>query len=101
MKITLSCLIAFIFLLTMAEAKEPRAVSSSTQMIVVTTDSWASPQGTLRRYDRERPGNPWQPIGAPIIVMVGNAGLGWGTGVLKPPARDARDRLERDPVKKE
>ncbi len=101
MKITLSCLITLIFLLAMAQAKEPRVFSSSTQMIVVTTDSWDSPQGTLRRYERERPGNPWQPIGAPIIVMVGNAGLGWGTGVLKPPARDASDRLERDPVKKE
>jgi hypothetical protein len=101
MKITLSCLIAFMFLLAMAQAKEPRAFSSSTQMIVVTTDSWDSPQGTLRRYERERPGNPWQPIGAPITVMVGNAGLGWGTGVLKPPKQDVRDRLERDPVKKE
>jgi D-alanyl-D-alanine dipeptidase len=101
MKITLSCLITLSFQLAMAQAKEPRAFSSSTQMIVVTTDSWDSPQGTLRRYERERPGNPWQPIGAPIIVMVGNAGLGWGTGVLKPPARDASDRLERDPVKKE
>jgi hypothetical protein len=101
MKITLNCLIAFIFLLSMAQAKEPRAFSSSTQMIVVTTDSWDSPQGALRRYERERPGNPWQPIGAPITVMVGNAGLGWGTGVLKPPKQDASDRLERDPVKKE
>jgi hypothetical protein len=100
MKIILSCLIASLFP-TLARAKEPHAFSSSTQMIVVTTDSWDSPQGTLRRYERERPGNPWQPIGEPITVMVGNAGLGWGTGVLKPPARDASDRLEHDPVKKE
>lgn len=100
MKIILSCLIASL-LPTLARAKEPYTFYSSTQMIVVTTDSWDSPQGTLRRYERERPGNPWKAIGQPITVMVGKNGLGWGAGLLKPPARDASDRLERDPVKKE
>jgi D-alanyl-D-alanine dipeptidase len=84
MKNIFTCLIAPIFLLTMAQAKEPRAFSASTQMIVVTTDSWDSPQGTLRRYERERPGNPWQSVGEPVTVMVGKTGLGWGTGLLKP-----------------
>lgn len=100
MKIILSCLIASL-LPTLARAKEPYAFSSSTQMIVVTTDSWDSPQGTLRRYERERPGNSWKAIGQPITVMVGKNGLGWGTGVLKPPARDAHDPMDNDPVKKE
>lgn len=81
--------------LTMAEAKEPRAFSSSTQMIVVTTDSWDSPQGTLRRYERERPGNPWHAVGGPITVMIGKTGLAWGTGLLAPP------REASDPIKKE
>jgi L,D-peptidoglycan transpeptidase YkuD (ErfK/YbiS/YcfS/YnhG family) len=94
------CLIAVILPMTVAQAKEPRAFSSSTQMIVVTTDSWDSPQGTLRRYERERPGNPWQAVGQPITVMVGKNGLGWGAGVLKPPARDVHDPIN-DPVKKE
>lgn len=101
MKNILICLIAAVLLLTMAEAKEPRAFSSSTEMIVVTTNSWDSPQGTLRRYERERPRNPWQPVGEPIIVMVGKNGLGWGTGALKPPARDTHDSMNNDPVKKE
>jgi hypothetical protein len=100
MKIILSCLIASL-LPTLARAKEPHAFSSSTQMIVVTTDSWDSPQGTLRRYERERPGNPWKAIGQPITVMVGKNGLGWGAGLLKPPARDAHDPMDNDPVKKE
>jgi len=90
-----SILIAVIFLLTMAEAKGPRAFSSSTQMIVVTTDSWDSPQGTLQRYERERPGNPWRAVGVPVTVMIGKSGLGWGTGLLAPP------REANDPVKKE
>jgi L,D-peptidoglycan transpeptidase YkuD (ErfK/YbiS/YcfS/YnhG family) len=95
MKIILSCLIASL-LPGLAQAKEPRAFSSSTQMIVVTTDSWDSPQGTLRRYERKQPGNPWQAVDEPITVMVGKTGLGWGTGVLKPSPREASD-----PVKKE
>jgi hypothetical protein len=101
MKSTLICLITAIFLSITALAKEPRAFSSSTQMIVVTTDSWDSPQGTLRRYERERPGNPWQAVGQPITVMVGKNGMGWGAGLLKPPARDAHDPMNNDPVKKE
>jgi D-alanyl-D-alanine dipeptidase len=96
MKIILICFIASIFLLTNAQAKEPRAFSHSTEVVVVTTDSWDSPQGTLRRYERERPGNPWQAVGEPTTVMVGKTGLGWGAGLLNPPARDSSD-----PVKKE
>lgn len=101
MKSILICLIAVIFLLTTAQAKEPRAFSRSTQIIVVTTDSWDSPQGTVRRYERKHPGNPWQAVGEPITVMVGKSGLGWGTGLLNPPARDAHDPMNNDPVKKE
>lgn len=96
MKNIFGCLIVSIFLLTVIQAKEPRAFSSSTQMIVVTTDSWDSPQGTLRRYERERPGNPWQPVGKPITVMVGKTGLGWGTGLLKPPAQHTGDPLKKE-----
>jgi len=101
MKSILVCLIVSIFIFTPAIAKEPRAFSSSTQMIVVTTDTWDSPQGTLRRYERERPGNPWQPVGPPITVMIGKTGLGWGTGLLNPPTRHTSDLEKNDPVKKE
>jgi hypothetical protein len=101
MKIILNSFISAIFLLTMAEAKEPRALSSSTQMIVVTRDSWDSPQGTLRRYERQRSGHPWHAVGGPIAVMIGKSGLGWGTGLLKPPKQGVRDPMDKDPVKKE
>jgi L,D-peptidoglycan transpeptidase YkuD (ErfK/YbiS/YcfS/YnhG family) len=101
MKTILNCLIVSIFFLTVTQAKEPGAFSHSTQMIAVTTNSWDSPQGTLRRYERERPGNPWHAVGEPIAVMVGKSGLGWGTGILTSPARDAHGSLKNDPVKKE
>ncbi|HEX3093581.1 MAG TPA: hypothetical protein VHW72_13205 [Candidatus Angelobacter sp.] len=95
MKFISSVLIVSLSLFNVTQAKEPGAFSHSAQMIVVTTDSWDSPQGMLRRYERERPGNPWQPVGQPITVMVGKSGLGWGTGLLTPP------RESSDPVKKE
>ena len=101
MKSILLCIIVSVFIFTAVEAKEPRAFSSSTQMIVVTTDTWDSPQGMLRRYEREHPGNPWQPVGPPITVMVGKTGLGWGKGLLNPPTRPASDLKKADPVKKE
>ncbi|HEX9255760.1 MAG TPA: hypothetical protein VF938_09445, partial [Candidatus Angelobacter sp.] len=96
MKIILSCLITSLFYPAMVQAKEPGAFSHSTEMIVVTTEGWDSPQGTLRRYERARPGNSWQAVGQPITVMVGKNGLGWGTGALTSPAPDVGD-----PVKKE
>jgi D-alanyl-D-alanine dipeptidase len=95
MKTILSCFIVSIFFLTVTQAKEPSAFSHSTEMVVVTADSWNSLQATLRRYERERPGNPWQAVGQPITVMIGKNGLGWGTGLLAPP------REASDPVKKE
>lgn len=101
MKSILVGLIVSVIFFTAAEAKEPHAFSASTQMIVVTTNTWDSPQGTLRRYEREHPGNSWQPVGLPITLMVGKTGLGWGTGLLKPPAPDTHDPMNNDPVKKE
>ena len=96
MKFIASCLIASVLFLSMVQAKEPRALSSSTEIVVVTTASWNSPQGTLRRYERELPGNPWKAVGQPVTVMVGKTGLAWGTGVINPPSPDTGD-----PVKKE
>ena len=101
MKSILLCLIVSVFIFTAAIAKEPRAFYSSTQMIVVTTDTWDSPQGTLRRYERKHPGNSWQPVGLPITVMVGKSGLGWGMGSFNPLARHTNDLEKNDPVKKE
>ena len=96
MKTFLASLIALLLLLTIAQAKEPPAFSHSTEIVVVTTDTWDSPQGTLRRYERERPGNPWNPVGEPITVMVGKTGLGWGRGVLTPKSHDAGDPMKKE-----
>jgi hypothetical protein len=98
MKTLFSVLVAALFLPAIAQAKEPQAFSHSTQIVVVTTDNWNAPQGMLRHYEREHPGNPWKVVGEPFAVMVGKTGLGWGSGVL---TLDPSSRNASDPVKKE
>ena len=51
------------------------------QVIVVTTASWNSKEGTLQRYERVD-GN-WKKTGDAVQVMVGKNGLGWGRGKHK------------------
>ena len=52
---------------------------SKTQLVTVVTDDWNRFQGTLRRYERA-PGQGWQPVAAPIDVVLGREGYGWGRG---------------------
>ncbi|HET9180607.1 MAG TPA: L,D-transpeptidase family protein [Candidatus Angelobacter sp.] len=79
-------------------AKEPPALRSSTEMVLVTTAGWNSPEGMLQRYERSRPGEHWKAVGEPFAVMVGKTGLGWGTGLA---TIGDRFRQPGDPVKKE
>jgi len=81
-----------------ADAKEPVAFRHSTEMVVVTTSDWNASAATLQRYQREQPKKPWQAVGAPITVVVGKNGLGWGSGLL--PIHSSLLQAS-DPVKKE
>jgi D-alanyl-D-alanine dipeptidase len=57
------------------------SATGSTQLVVVTTAGWDTTAGTLQRYERETAREPWRPIGGAVPVMVGRAGLAWGTDV--------------------
>jgi L,D-peptidoglycan transpeptidase YkuD (ErfK/YbiS/YcfS/YnhG family) len=70
---------AFFILLALAVAA-PWA--GARQLVVVTTPSWSSTTGTLRRYARADPTAAWKPVGAAVPVVVGKKGLGWGDGPL-------------------
>jgi D-alanyl-D-alanine dipeptidase len=82
-----------------ANAGEPSALATSTQIIVVTTPDWNAQEGHLQRYERVSSHKKWQAVGEPISVVVGKSGLGWGTGVVA--TDDAKIRAASDPVKKE
>jgi len=75
------------------------ALARATQMIVVTTSDWNAVEGRLRRYERTTEHATWRPVGAPISIVVGRNGLGWGIGVT--PTDGAKVRNAADPVKKE
>ena len=77
-------------------AREPKAIRSSTELLVVTTADWNDVQGTLQRYERTSAGEKWKPVGEQITVVVGKNGLGWGSGIDSTELREPAD-----PVKKE
>lgn len=100
MKISVYVLAALICLVTGAQsyARQRDPMRSSTEMVVVTTSDWNSPQGMLRRYERSAAGKKWKPAGEPITVMIGKNGLAWGTGIVQLRQQAAGST---DPVKKE
>ena len=65
----------------------------SGQLIVVTTESWEATSGSLQRFERVE-GN-WVPVSDLIPVVVGRAGLGWGTG-LHPEQTNGPTKQEGD-----
>lgn len=71
---------------------------SHTQLLTVVAPDWNGFEATLRRYERI-PGAPWVSVGAPIDVVLGHAGLGWGRGLHgdgAPPGRSGPMKREGD-----
>ncbi|HEY6248320.1 MAG TPA: L,D-transpeptidase family protein [Candidatus Angelobacter sp.] len=77
-------------------ARDPQAIQSATELVVVTTADWNAVPGTLQRYERAHAGGKWRPVGEPVTVVVGKNGLGWGSGVDPTGVREPGD-----PIKKE
>jgi L,D-peptidoglycan transpeptidase YkuD (ErfK/YbiS/YcfS/YnhG family) len=63
-----------------SSARATAQAPATTQLIVVTTADWDSVGGTLRRYERMSPQEPWRAVGASVPIVVGRSGLGWGVG---------------------
>jgi L,D-peptidoglycan transpeptidase YkuD (ErfK/YbiS/YcfS/YnhG family) len=78
--------------------------SRSTEMLVVTTPDWNAVDGQLERFERVSARDPWRPAGAPISIVVGGKGMGWGIGLLLENARTAgltTETKKTEPIKKE
>ena len=93
-----SCIVA-VCAASLAQGHEPTALRASTQIVVVTTQDWNGVDGVLQEYERPKARKKWKAVGAPIPVVVGKNGLGWGAGVAQ--VRDAGPREKLDPVKQE
>lgn len=56
----------------------PAVLRDARQLVRVLTPSWTAPTGSLQRFSRASESDRWLPVGAPIAVVVGRSGLGWG-----------------------
>ena len=81
-------------LLALLAAPPGPVPDDSRQLLLVTTPSWRSTDGAVRRFERE-PGGPWTEVGGAVPVVVGRSGLGWGRGLHAVP------QGSRAPVKRE
>ena len=57
-------------------------VADALQIVVVTTPAWDSTSGTLRRYERDSPGQAWRAVGAVVPIVVGRTGLAWDESLM-------------------
>jgi L,D-peptidoglycan transpeptidase YkuD (ErfK/YbiS/YcfS/YnhG family) len=71
--------------LSRAVADELAPPAEAQQLVVVSTPDWSAVSGTLRRWERRAAGESWHPVGAPVRVTVGRAGLAWGLGLHTAP----------------
>jgi D-alanyl-D-alanine dipeptidase len=55
-------------------AEPPPLLQSARQLILVVTPDWNAVQGSLRRFERPGPAEPWRPVGAPGAIVVGKNG---------------------------
>ena len=56
-------------------------LSASRQLLVVVAERWESDGGRLQCFARERVDGEWLPVGNPVAVSLGRAGLAWGLGL--------------------
>ncbi|HUO60673.1 MAG TPA: L,D-transpeptidase family protein [Candidatus Acidoferrales bacterium] len=68
-------------ILLCAGALMAQVPKDSLQMIVVTTSSWTSVNGTAERWQRKNPGDKWHRVSDGFPVAVGRKGLAWGRGL--------------------
>lgn len=58
----------------------PLVPRQTSQIVIVTTDSWETPFATVRRFERNAPDLPWRAVGGPIHANIGKNGLTVGLG---------------------
>jgi D-alanyl-D-alanine dipeptidase len=58
-------------------AETPALLASARQLILVVTPGWNDVQGQLRRFERDKPGQPWRPVGDAGTIVVGRNGTAW------------------------
>ena len=73
----------------------PAAIRRASQLLVVTTATWDTTGGILRRYSRDASGR-WRAEGARVPIVVGRTGLAWGAGFARAAAAGEPAKREGD-----
>jgi D-alanyl-D-alanine dipeptidase len=84
-----------------AKARNRSPLSSSRQLILVTTPGWGSVRGTLRRFERKRARAKWTQVGEAFEIVVGRSGLGWGDEVVGSKGAASKQEEDEGPSKRE
>jgi D-alanyl-D-alanine dipeptidase len=92
---SLSLTLLLAFCATAPAVAPPSPLSTSRQLILVTTPDWNAVDGTMQRYERQGD-REWQPAGPPVPIVVGRTGLAWGKGVVSTVAFHGPRKVEGD-----
>jgi len=77
-RVLLVCLAAVVWSTMVSHgATAPPRLAQATQMVLVITPGWDDVQGQLRRFERDRAGQPWRPVGTSGSIVVGKNGIAW------------------------
>jgi len=68
-------------------------IPDTKQLIVVSTQNWSTPNGTLQRYEKT---DAWHKVGKAIEIKLGRNGLGWGIGLHSIPINAKYIKKEGD-----
>ena len=55
----------------------PEPLVKARRLVLVTSDTFASPSATVQRYERAAANAPWQLSGGPASALIGHKGMGW------------------------
>ncbi len=78
MKKIILALLFFTATTCFASTTPAKLISTSEQLIIVTTPTWDSAIGQLQRYTRSSTLHAWQPVGKSVAVVIGKNGTAWG-----------------------
>lgn len=61
----------------LSAASVPPSLAAAHQLLLVTTADWNAVAGRMRRFERAKAGEAWQPVGDAIAIVVGKNGTAW------------------------
>jgi L,D-peptidoglycan transpeptidase YkuD (ErfK/YbiS/YcfS/YnhG family) len=93
----MNLIISFYFIILYSFIQQPLDLNArfkTSQLIVVTTDSWNKIEGKMFVY--EYSGNYWKPVLTEIPIVTGRSGMAWGRGLHKAELNKGKLKKEGD-----